>query len=1034
MKPLKPFLKKLVDALFGTRAAGLYLLIFATAIGVATFIENDFGTSAAQKVVYRTRWFELLLLLFSGTLVLNIIRFRMIQQKKWALFLFHAAMIVILIGAAVTRYFGYEGMMHIREGGMSDRILSSETFLDFEVTKGGEHYRFDEPVLFASLGNNHFEASYLIEDALIDVRVLDFVPNPERILEPAEDGVPILKIVVAGMRGREEYYLSPGEVEEIQGLLFDFSGREIPGAVHLRYESGKVLLKYDRPLSRMVMATMKKDTLLPTDSYQPLVLRAMHSDGDHNFVFGDFVPSGKIVLKSAGQKVKSESLTAVLLEVKVGENSREAYLFGQKGVEGRPVVFDFPGLEVAVSYGSKYIQLPFALKLHDFIMERYPGTNSAASYASEVQLIDPRYDLQKDFRIYMNHILTHDGYRFFQSSFDRDERGTILSVNHDAWGTRISYFGYFLLTLGMLMVFFSPKTRFSIVLRKLEKIRAQAAVLFFVLLSQWAFADGALVLPDHAVVGAEHAARFSRLIVQDYKGRMKPIHTLSREVLRKMSRRSTLYGLTADQVVLSMFADRDHWLSVPLIKIPDEEKWKELLGVDEGGRIAYKDFFHRDGSYKLREEVRAAYEMPAADRGKWEKEIMKVDERVNIAGLVFSGQLFKIVPFPGHPGKKWVSAVPEHGAGEEHLPLAERFFSSYRASLQDALQTGNYAMSNQLIEELMDFQQKEGGDLIPSSARVKAEVFLNELNVFNRLALWYALLGFAFLSLLFLSVFKPSLREAKARRVLLWLAVAGFAFHTLGLALRWYVSGRAPWSNGYESMIYIAWTTTLAGLIFTRRSTGGLAATLVLAATILLVAMLSYLDPEITPLVPVLKSYWLTIHVSLIAGSYGFLMLGAIMGIINLLLMIFLTRENEARIKRMIREMTYLSELTLTAGLIMLSIGTYLGGVWANESWGRYWGWDAKETWALVTILVYAFILHMRLIPRLYGLYSFNLATLFGFASVVMTYFGVNYYLSGLHSYAAGDPVPIPTWVYITTASVVLISLLAYWRKKRVLL
>lgn len=255
--------------------------------------------------------------------------------------------------------------------------------------------------------------------------------------------------------------------------------------------------------------------------------------------------------------------------------------------------------------------------------------------------------------------------------------------------------------------------------------------------------------------------------------------------------------------------------------------------------------------------------------------------------------------------------------------------------------------------------------------------------------------------------------------------------HTIGLGLRWYVSGRAPWSNGYESMIYIAWTTVLAGILFSRRSLGGSAATMILSATVLLVAMLSYLDPEITPLVPVLRSYWLTIHVSLEAGSYGFLMLGAVIGLINLILMIFLSKDNERRIHRMVKELSYLSEMTLIGGLTMITIGTYLGGVWANESWGRYWGWDAKETWALVTILVYAFILHMRIIPKMQGLFMYNVTSLFGLASVIMTYYGVNYYLSGLHSYAAGDPVPVPDWVYMGVASLVLISALAWFRKRR---
>ncbi len=223
----------------------------------------------------------------------------------------------------------------------------------------------------------------------------------------------------------------------------------------------------------------------------------------------------------------------------------------------------------------------------------------------------------------------------------------------------------------------------------------------------------------------------------------------------------------------------------------------------------------------------------------------------------------------------------------------------------------------------------------------------------------------------------------------------------------------------------------LAGLIFSRRSLGGLAATLVLAATILLVAGMSWLDPEITPLVPVLKSYWLTIHVSLEAGSYGFLMLGAVIGMLNLILMVFTTANNKHKTERTIKELTIISEITLLGGLFMVSVGTYLGGVWANESWGRYWGWDAKETWALVTILVYAFILHMRFIPGLRGIFAFNFASLFGFATVIMTYFGVNYYLSGLHSYAAGDPVPVPPAVYYTAIALTVLSIMAYfqWRK-----
>jgi cytochrome c-type biogenesis protein CcsB len=232
-------------------------------------------------------------------------------------------------------------------------------------------------------------------------------------------------------------------------------------------------------------------------------------------------------------------------------------------------------------------------------------------------------------------------------------------------------------------------------------------------------------------------------------------------------------------------------------------------------------------------------------------------------------------------------------------------------------------------------------------------------------------------------------------------------------------------------MIYIAWTASLAGLVFARKSLGGLTATVLLAAIFLGVSGLSFLDPEITPLVPVLKSYWLTIHVSLEAGSYGFLLLGALIGLINLALISAMNSKNKERVKTIVKQMSYRSELLLIVGLFMLSIGTYLGGIWANESWGRYWGWDAKETWALVSILVYAFILHMRFVPGLKGFFKFNIASIIGLYSIVMTYFGVNYYLTGLHSYASGDPVPIPSWTYYLTALIIILSIFASIKKKK---
>lgn len=1028
------FFKKILDKLFSTSAAGLYLILFAAAIGAATFIENDFGTSSAQKVVFKTRWFELLLIFFGITLVVNIFRFRMIQQKKYATLTFHASIIIILLGSALTRYFGSEGMMGIREGEAANTFLSTETYLSFEAIQGQKRFKFHEPVLFATLGDNHFQEKYRLGNDDIGVEVLEFIPNPTESITEDPLGIPILKIVIGGANGREEFPLRLGERSEIYGTMFNFvpdASREDPSGFNIFYENSNLTFKTNVPFQQTVMATQKKDSL-PGGQMHMLMLRSLYTDGQHSFVFGDFKPKARVEVISTSKKMASNGRAALRMRVSGPGNSQDVFVVGSPGVEGTPRVVNFGSTALAVSYGALRKTLPFSLRLRDFILEKYPGTDNPSSYASEVTLIDPRKSINRNQRIFMNNVLDHDGYRFFQSSFDQDELGTYLSLNHDFWGTWVSYIGYILLTLGMIFVFFDPKTRF----RKLsENLKSMRTNMKFFLPFLLAFLTGfaARAEPNFSPsqkIDAAHAASFGKILVQDHKGRCKPMNTYSNEILRKLSRKTELFGLNPDQIVLGMAANPKDWYNAPLLKLGKHEEIRKIISID-GELASYNDFFDEKGEYKLRQQVRAAYNMPPRDRGVFEKEVMKLDEKVNICSMVFSGSFMKSFPVPGDVTNAWVTPEHNHQQGlTVQSPFYQKFYPAYILTLQKALRDGNFQTANQLVGELETYQKLHGKAVLPSDAQLKSELLLNKLDIFSRLGKLYGLLGLAFLGLLFTAVFKPGVNLGKPFKILLAVMGFGFFMHTLGLGLRWYVSERAPWSNGYESMIYIGWTTTLAGLIFSRKSMGGLAATSVLVATILMVAGLSWLDPEITPLVPVLKSYWLTIHVSLEAGSYGFLVLGAIIGALNLIFMIFQNAKNRENIYRMVKELTHISEMTLTGGLFMISIGTYLGGVWANESWGRYWGWDAKETWALVTILVYAFILHMRFIPGLRGVYAYNVATLFGWASVMMTYFGVNYYLSGLHSYAAGDPVPVPDFVYCGVAILTVISLLAFWRHR----
>lgn len=311
------------------------------------------------------------------------------------------------------------------------------------------------------------------------------------------------------------------------------------------------------------------------------------------------------------------------------------------------------------------------------------------------------------------------------------------------------------------------------------------------------------------------------------------------------------------------------------------------------------------------------------------------------------------------------------------------------------------------------------------------EILYNRIQIFNFLAKVYLFAGILLLVLFLVDIVNPTSVFEKISRWSNYFYLIVFAIYTLGLVLRWYISGHAPWSNGYETMLFVGWATSFAGLLFSQRTEVTLAVTSILTSIALFVAGMSWMNPEITNLVPVLKSYWLIIHVAIITSSYGFLAMGALLGMLNLVLMIIRNRKNSPRLSFSIDEISYVIELALTIGLIMLTAGCFIGGVWANESWGRYWGWDPKETWALVSILIYAGILHLRNVPRANNQFVISSLALVGFSSIIMTFFGVNYYLSGMHSYGSGTPPPLPAalWIILLLVLVVIFMAFKAWKK-----
>ncbi len=416
-----------------------------------------------------------------------------------------------------------------------------------------------------------------IEDNLIEVVVKEFIPNPKKEFVESLDGKPTLKLVVAGSNGREEYSISAGETKRIRNLIYNFNELPIAGAINILMENGNLYVNTDRTLIRTVMANQKTDTIFPNAAKTSLALRALHTDGINNFVFSEFRPNAVVRMNSEDPKVKNESVVSLLMEVSVNNNKREFYLYGNKGFEGRPETLQFNDLSFTASYGAKVVEVPFYIRLNKFIMDKYPGTNSASSYASEVTVLDRPNDATMDYRIFMNNILDYQGYRFFQSSFDKDEKGTYLSVNNDFWGTWISYVGYALLTLGMIMTLFSKRTRFYDLSQKIKKLRKKrlASIVLLCSLSMLS-ANAQTTIQEKGpelIIEADHAKQFSRLAVQDFKGRMKPIHTLSREVMRKLARKESLYNLNADQILLGMFANNNDWYHVAIIKLGDQKEY-----------------------------------------------------------------------------------------------------------------------------------------------------------------------------------------------------------------------------------------------------------------------------------------------------------------------------------------------------------------------------------------------------------------------------------------------------------------------------
>ena len=818
-------------------------------------------------------------------------------------------------------------------------------------------------------------------------------------------------------------------------FLFIFIGAVITryisyeGTMHIREgEASNVMMSYDKYVYGSIEAESGREEF----SFKANFLKGQMNDFEKSIdVDGTQYSIRLLNYISNPHDVKSQPF--LLFSISNGKKTEKVSLKENSDVKKGDKSFRLGNSAMTLGYGHKPVLLPFSVYLKDFQLERYPGSQSPSSYASEVVLIDKAAGVEMPYRIYMNHTLKYKGFKFFQSSYDMDEKGTILSVNHDALGTSITYLGYLFMTIGMFFSIFNKNSRFMKLARKTgvsgnSFVTIAVSSMMFILsaVGQVNAQEQGPVVKDIPVAAAKD---FSTVLLQDQNGRIEPFYTMASDVMKKTYRKSRYKGQTPVQVVLGMYFQPEKWKYEPMILVSGKII-PELLGI-KGKYASYSDFFDAGNNYryKLSSYVNKAYHKRPAERNMFDKDIIKVDERMNVFYLVYSGSLFKIFPVKDDPDHYWYSSR----IAATRVPAVDSVFvSTILADWQKAVSTpGNEAEASRLLISLKQYQIKNGGEFIPSEGKVRMEILYEKYDIFGKLALLYGLVGFIFLIVLFVKIIRQNSKGTIVVKASVWLLLTGFVFHTVGLGVRWYISGHAPWSNGYESMIYIAWAAMLAGLIFVRNTPFALASAAILSALTLFVAHLSWMNPEITNLVPVLKSYWLTIHVSVITASYGFLGMGMIIGLVNLVMYILKTTKNRNRLQQQIEVLTNVSEMALILGVYFLAVGTFLGGVWANESWGRYWGWDPKETWSMITGLVYVFVIHIRFIPGLRGYFAFNIASILAFFSVIMTYFGVNYYLSGLHSYAQGDAVPIPHFVFYALFLLLIMGTFAWLKERR---
>jgi cytochrome c-type biogenesis protein CcsB len=632
--------------------------------------------------------------------------------------------------------------------------------------------------------------------------------------------------------------------------------------------------------------------------------------------------------------------------------------------------------------------LPFSITLNHFKIEYYTGTPSPMDYVSAVTVTGKNNEIRQG-EVSMNNIFSYKGYRFYQSGYDEDERGVTLAVSYDPWGIGITYAGYIILLLSILLFFLAKDTTYRFLLKKSFATGA-AALLLLVLCP--ADAHGTTQSQTPKVLPREVASAFGDLYVL-YNNRICPLQTLAKDFTTKLYGKPTYRGLTSEQVFTGWLFYYMSWKSQPMIKIKNKSA-RTLLEID-GTYAALDDFINQANEYKLNDAIHRIRQNGSQSSTK--QGIEEADEKYNIIRFMYSGEMLKI--FPSQSAQDDAMGLIWYSQGDD-LPMDMDdhkwlFIKKTQDYIHEMVVKKDYDGILNTLQKIKAYQQKEAASVLPSDNRFKAEKLYNSLTYTFQLALGCITIGIlAFIYYcMCMAAGKRTQPQISAAFIVLLSIV--FVYLTVNISLRWFVSAHPPLSNGYETMQFMAWCALILAFVLRKRLLFLPFGFLICGFT-LMVSMMGESNPQITHLIPVLSSPLLSLHVVAIMFSYAlfaFMMLNGVAALI-------MRFSGNALRTQEIEKLQILSRLLLYPALFCLVTGIFIGAVWANVSWGRYWGWDPKEVWALITMLIYSLAMHTDSLPAFRKPMFFHLFTIIAFLSVVITYFGVNFVLGGMHSYA----------------------------------